>query len=277
MEIGNYNELYVSRIVENGAYLADEQGNEVFFPGNYFPPTDLVIDQKMRVFVYCDSKDRPVATTETPKAIVNQFAVLKVKDVCNIGAFLDWGITKDLFVPHGQMIGAMRVGQEVIVRVLFDDRSKRMVATPRLRPFLKKPKPEDFFHARKVECLIYEIKDNCVHLITEGDCSAMIYLSEFRKPPQLGEKVVAFVREFTPEGKLTLTLAPMGMTRVLFRDAIYDKLVSVGGFLPINDSSSSDEIAETFGVSKRTFKKLAGNLMKAGKMKMNAEGIWQVK
>ena len=273
MEIGNYNELVVSRIVENGAYLADEQGTEVFFPGTYFPPEDLQIDQKMRVFVYCDSLDRPVATTETPKAVVNQFALLKVKDVNQFGAFLDWGITKDLLVPHGQMLGAMRAGEEVMVRILFDDKSKRMVATPRLRPFLKKPKQEDFHIAKKVECMVYEIKDYGVMLITEGDCIAMVQISEFRKIPKIGEKLTAFVREFREDGKLTLTLTPIGAARTEFRDAILEKLENAGGFLPLNDNSSPKEIFDTFGISKKSFKKLAGNLMKSAKITMDEKGI----
>lgn len=278
MEIGNYNELAVSRIVENGAYLADENDNEVFFPGTYFPPEDLEIDQKLRVFVYCDSLDRPVATTETPLAVVNQFAALKVKDVNKIGAFLDWGITKDLLVPHGQMLGAMRVGESVIVRILFDDKSRRMVATPRLRPFLKKPIAENFPVGKKIECLVCEIKDFGVMVIIAGeDCAAMIQISEFRKLPKIGEKLTAFVREFRDDGKLTLTLAPVGVARTEFRDAILEKLDNAGGFLPFNDNSSPKEIFDTFGISKKSFKKLAGNLMKFGKITMDEKGIHRSK
>jgi predicted RNA-binding protein (virulence factor B family) len=277
MEIGNYNELFVSRIVENGAYLADEAGTEVFFPGTYFPPEDLEIDQKLCVFVYCDSLDRPVATTETPKATVNQFAFLKVKDVNQFGAFLDWGITKDLLVPHGQMLGAMKVGESVIVRILFDDKSKRMVATPRLRPFLKKPSAENFPVGKKVECLVYEIKDFGVMLITDSDCSAMVQISEFRKLPKIGDKLTAFVREFRDDGKLTLTLAPVGVARTEFRDAILEKLEQAGDFLPLNDNSSPKEIFDNFGISKKSFKKLAGNLMKFGKITMDEKGIHRSK
>jgi len=276
MEIGNYNELSVARIVENGAYLADEAGTEVFFPGTYFPEEDLEVDQKMRVFVYCDSLDRPVATTETPFAVVNQFASLKVKDVNQFGAFLDWGITKDLLVPHGQMLGAMRVGENVVVRILFDDKSRRMVATPRLRPFLKKPLAENFPNGKKVECLICEIKDFGVMLIVENeDCLAMIQISEFRKLPKIGEKITAFVREFREDGKLTLTLAPVGTARAEFRDAVMEKLEKAGGFLPFNDNSSPKELFDAFGLSKKSFKKLAGNLMKMGKISMDEKGIYR--
>jgi predicted RNA-binding protein (virulence factor B family) len=276
VEIGNFNELYVSRLVENGAYLADEQGLEVFFPGTYFPPENLEIDQKIRVFVYCDSLDRPVATTETPVATVNQFALLKVKDVNKIGVFLDWGITKDLLVPHGQMLGAMQVGESVIVRILFDDKSKRMVATPRLRPFLKKPSKENFPLGKKIDCLVYEIKDFGVMVITQ-DSSAMIQISEFRRLPKIGDKLTAFVREFRDDGKLTLTLAPTRVARTEFRDAILEKLEKSDGFLPLNDNSSPKEIFDAFGISKKSFKKLAGNLMKFGKITMDEKGIHRSK
>jgi len=274
MEIGNYNELVVSRLVDFGAFLADEEGNEVLFPGTYFPEEDLEVDQKIKVFVYCDSLDRPVATTETPYAVVNQFASLKVKDVNKIGAFLDWGITKDLLVPHGQMLGALRVGESVVVRILFDDKSRRMVATPRLRPFLKKPIAENFPVGKKVECLVVETKDfGIMVVIPSDDCAAMIQISEFRKLPKTGEKLTAFVREFREDGKLTLTLAPVGVARTEFRDAILEKLENAGGFLPFNDNSSPKAIFDTFGLSKKSFKKLAGNLMKFGKITMDEKGI----
>ncbi|MCL2845576.1 MAG: S1-like domain-containing RNA-binding protein [Chitinivibrionia bacterium] len=274
MEIGNYNELTVARILEKGAYLEDDEENEVLFPGTYFPE-NINIGDKIRVFVYCDSLDRPVATTETPFATVNQFAALKVKDVNNIGAFLDWGILKDLFVPHSQMLGAMRVGETVVVRILFDDKSNRLLATPRLRPFLKKPNAANYENGKKLDCIVCEIRDYGVFVIAEGDVSAMIQISEFRKLPKVGDKFSAFVRELRLDGKLTLTLTPVGIARGEFRDAIYEKLVAAGGFLPFNDNSSPKEIFDKFGLSKKSFKKLIGNLLKLKKIRMDEKGIYQ--
>ena len=272
MEIGNFNELAVVRILEKGAYLEDDSGGEVFFPGTYFPE-NLNIGDKIKVFVYCDSLDRPVATTETPKATVNRFAALNVKDVNKIGAFLDWGISKDLLVPHAQMLGAMRAGERVVVRILLDDKSNRLLATPRLRPFLKKPDAAKFANGRKVDCLVYEIRDYGVFVIAD-ESSAMIQISEFRKLPKVGDKISAFVREFRNDGKLTLTLTPIGAARGEFRDAIMEKLKEAGGFLPFNDNSSPKEIYENFSMSKKSFKKLIGNLMKFGKITMDEKGIY---
>lgn len=272
MEIGNFNELTVARILEKGAYLEDSDGNEVLFPGTYFPEGGISAGDKLKVFVYCDSKDRPVATTETPKATVNSFAALKVKDLNKIGAFLDWGITKDLFVPHGQMLGAMRVGETVVVRILFDDKSNRLLATPRLRPFLKKPEASCFPVGKKIDCMVCEIRDYGVFVIAE-DVLAMIQISEFRKLPKIGDEFSAFVRELRLDGKLTLTLTPVGAARVEFRDAILEKLYAADGFLPFNDDSSPKEIFDNFGLSKKTFKKLLGNLMKLGKITMDEKGI----
>jgi len=276
VETGNFNELVVARIVENGAYLEDGDGQEVFFPGTYFPP-NLNAGDKLKVFVYCDSRDRPVATTETPKALVNQFALLKVKDVNKFGAFLDWGISKDLLVPHGQMLGAMKVGENVIVRILFDEKSDRMIATARLRPFLKKPNPENYPCGKKVDCMVYEIKDFGVFVIMDAEFLAMIQISEFRILPETGDKLTAFVREIRSDQKITLTLAPMGAVRNEFRDAILQKLESAGGFLPVNDDSSPKEIFDMFGISKKSFKKLAGNLMKFKKITMDEKGIYRSK
>jgi predicted RNA-binding protein (virulence factor B family) len=272
VEIGNFNELEVERIVANGAYLGDDEGREVFFPGTYFLQ-NLDVGDKIKVFVYCDSLDRPVATTETPKAVVNQFAHLKVKDVNKFGAFLDWGISKDLLVPHGQMLGALKVGESVIVRILFDDKSQRMIATPRLRPFFKKPDAQNYPHGKKVDCMVYEIKDFGVMVIMDDECPAMIQISEFRKLPDIGDKFIAYIREIRNDGKITLTFAPMGNVRVEFYNAVLEKLENAGGFLPINDSSSPKEIFDMFGTSKKSFKKLAGNLMKFGKITMDAKGI----
>lgn len=276
MEIGNFNELAVARIVENGAYLEDDGGQEVFFPGTYFPQ-NLNVGDKLKVFVYCDSRDRPVATTETPKALVNEFALLKVKDVNKFGAFLDWGISKDLLVPHGQMLGALKVGQDVIVRVLFDEKSQRMLATTRLRPFLKKPEIQNYPNGKKVDCMVCEVKDFGVFVIMDAEFSAMIQISEFRILPKIGDKLTAFVREIRSDRKITLTLAPMGIERNEFRDAILQKLEKSDGFLPINDDSSPKEIFDAFGISKKSFKKLAGNLMKFKKITMDEKGIYRSK
>jgi predicted RNA-binding protein (virulence factor B family) len=274
MEIGNFNELAVVRILEKGAYLEDDDGNEVLFPGTYFPKNEnLNVGDKIKVFVYCDSLDRPVATTETPIATVNNFAALKVKDVNKVGAFLDWGISKDLFVPHAQMLGAMRVGERVVVRILLDDKSNRLLATPRLRPFLKKPDIEKFPNGKKIDCLVYEIKEYGVFVIAD-ESSAMIQISEFRNLPKIGDKISSFVREFRNDGKLTLTLAPIGFARGEFRDAIMKKLKEKGGFLPFNDNSSPKEIYENFSMSKKSFKKLLGNLMKLKKITMDEKGIY---
>jgi len=182
VEIGNFNELEVARIVGNGAYLKDGNGKEVFFPGTYFPQK-INIGDKIRVLVYCDSLDRPVATTETPKAVVNQFARLKVKDVNKFGAFLDWGISKDLLVPHGQMLGAMKVGESVMVRILFDSKSRRMIATARLRPFLKNPNIQDYLSGKKVSGMVYEIKNFGVMVIMDDGCSGFRFrnLENFQK------------------------------------------------------------------------------------------------
>jgi predicted RNA-binding protein (virulence factor B family) len=171
------------------------------------------------------------------------------------------------------MLGTMRVGESVIVRILFDDKSKRMVATPRLRPFLKKVNIKNYQNAKKVDCMVYEIKDYGVMVIMDDECSAMIQISEFRKLPKIGDKLTAFVREIREDQKITLTLTPVGAARNEFRDEILQKLEDSGGFLPINDDSSPKVIFDTFGISKKSFKKLAGNLMKFGKITMDEKGI----
>jgi predicted RNA-binding protein (virulence factor B family) len=215
---------------------------------------------------------------EIPIASADEFAALRVKDINRVGAFLDWGISKDLLVPYGQMLGEMNVGDKIVVRVLLDEVSGRMIATPRLRPFLKKPNIADFPNGKKLDdCLVYEIGDFGVFVIVNNENSAMIHISEFRKLPEIGDKVSAFVREFRSDGKLTLTFTPMGTARRDFRDAILQDLEEAGGFLPFNDDSSPEEIYENFSVSKKSFKKLLGNLMKFGEITMDEKGIYRSK
>lgn len=276
IEIGNYNQLRVSEMQENGAYLTDDEGGRIFFPGTYFPE-NLALDDSLMVFVYCDSLDRPVATTETPAAVVNQFAALVVKDIAVIGAFLDWNISKDLFVPHSQMLRPLQLGERLVVRILLDDISNRLIATPRLRPFLKEPDPAVYLPGIAVECLVYERREQGIMVIMNNESAGLIQRSEFTDAPDIGTTFTAYVREFREDGKVTLSLAPVGSTRQIYRDGILEALDAADGFLPFNDSSSPEAIREAFGVSKKSFKKLIGNLLKSKQIRMDDKGIYRNK
>ena len=152
MKIGEFNELRINRMVDFGAYLIDDDTHEVLLPKRYLSP-EMKEGDDIRVFVYNDSENRPVATTEVPKAVVGDFALMRVKAVNQVGAFLDWGLTaKDLLVPFGEQRVDMQAGRSYIVRVYLDEASKRIVASAKLAKFLNKTEP-DYYHREKVEVL----------------------------------------------------------------------------------------------------------------------------
>ena len=155
MIIGNYNTLRVSRSVDFGLYLTDGQGNEVLLPRRYVTP-EMALGQQIEVFVYNDSEDRPVATTEQPTAVVGQFALMRVKAVNAVGAFLDWGLTaKDLLVPFREQRVSMQAGRSYVVRVYLDEASNRVVASAKLGRFLNQVKP-DYYRRQRVDIIVVQ-------------------------------------------------------------------------------------------------------------------------
>ena len=274
IKMGRYNTLEISHATMQGLYLTDGT-EEILLPKRYVTH-EMVEGNEIRVFIYNDSEDRPIATTETPMAQVDEFAFLKVIDVTDIGAFFDWGLPKDLFMPHSQKLGRVEVGEKYMVRVLCDDRSNRIIATVRLRPFFNK----DFATIKvgeRVSCMVYDYRDEGVMVILDDLYSAMIHKDEFKSRPAQGDTFIGYIKEFLDEGKIRASLTPAtSEARNDVQDDILELLTDAGGFLPFNDKSSPEDIQRIFSMSKKMFKKSVGNLYRKHLIKFEDGGIKRI-
>ena len=263
--IGKINSLEIARRTEQGFYLIDENGNEVLLPNRYIT-ADMNIGDTIDVFVYNDSEDRPIATTETPYAQVGEFALLRVKAVNSIGAFLDWGLMKDLLVPFREQRIRMIAGRSYIVYVYVDDESKRIVASAKLDKFLDNKIPEYKFR-KKADILVVKRTDLGFKVIVDNLFSGMIYHDEIYQDINIGEHYTAFIKNVRPDGKIDLKLGDREVKRVKgLADVIMDYIKANGGSMQITDSSSPEMIRAVFNCSKKDFKKTLGFLYKAKKI-----------
>ena len=268
MKLGEYNKLMINRFVDFGAYLIDEQGNEVLLPKRYLSGEEE-LDDYLEVFVYNDSENRPVATTERPFATVGQFCLMRVKAVNAIGAFLDWGlVAKDLLVPFREQRVRMQAGRSYIVYVYLDPSSERIVASAKLDKFLGNTLP-DYYHRQKVDVLITQQLEIGYRVILDGKFWGMIYNNELYQQVNIGEHHIGFIKQVRDDGKIDVTLAKIEKMRIDdVADDILNYLQQNGGSMALNDKSSPKEILRTFNCSKKDFKKALGLLYKQHKVSL---------
>ena len=266
MKIGEYNELRINRTVDFGAYLIDDDTHEVLLPKRYLTP-EMKVGDTIRVFVYNDSENRPVATTEQPYAVVGDFALMRVKAVNKVGAFLDWGlVAKDLLVPFSEQRVDMKVGRSYIVRIYLDEASHRIVASAKLAKFLNQTDP-DYYHREKVEVLVTQRSDLGYRVIVDNAHWGQIYQNEIYQDVNVGDRLTAFVKQVRPDGKVDVTLAKIEKMRVDdLADRILDYLNSHNGEMTLTDKSDPDDINKAFSCSKKDFKKALGLLYKQQKI-----------
>lgn len=261
MRLGEYQELYYVKRVDFGVYLSEEKtGDErVLLPAKQVPP-DARIGEKIRVFLYRDSKDRLIATTHEPKLTIGGFAPLTVREVGRIGAFLDWGLEKDLFLPFKQMVGRVKPGDEVLV-TLYIDKSGRLCASMRgLYDLLEKDSP--YQKGDTVEGRVYEFSDNFGAFVAVDDrYSARIASSEDHSFLRIGDVISAKVMEVKPDGKLDLTLREKAYIQMgADAEKLLELLESCGGVLPFTEKADPDVISRETGLSKAAFKRAVGRL-----------------
>ena len=260
MKIGDYNTLQVARESDYGLYLVDDKGEEVLLPNRYVTG-EMHPGGMVEVFVYFDSEGRPVATTERPVAKVGDFALMRVKAVNAVGAFLDWGLTaKDLLVPFREQRVDMKAGRSYVVRVYVDERSGRIVASAKLGRFLSQDRP-DYYHRERVEVLIVQRTDLGYRVIINNEHWGQLYQKEIYQDVNVGERHTAFVQKVRDDGKVDVTLLKIEKMRVDDLGArILQHLREHGGEMTLNDKSTPDEILSAFGCSKKDFKKSLGLL-----------------
>ncbi|MCS5489602.1 CvfB family protein [Algoriphagus limi] len=270
-ELGQISLLPINRFTDFGAYLATKSGEEVLLPKRYLTGNEREGDV-LSVFIYTDSEDRPVAVTDTPKATLDQWAVLEVKEVTQIGAFLDWGLPKDLFVPKAEMGKPMQAGNKYLVKVCMDYRTNRLIGSGKYRDFFY-PAPKDYEPGNEVEGLIFEKTDLGYKVLLEDRYEGLLYANEVFQQLQLGEKKRLFVKKRRDDGKLDLQLLPTG--RVKYEEGA-EKILEIlkeKGFLPLHDKSDPEEIKVLLGMSKKHFKQCIGQLYKAREIQILEDGI----
>lgn len=274
MEIGKYNRARVESIMPQGYYLELETGGRVLLPGNR-EEFSLEEDEILDVFVYMDSEDRPIATLQKPYAQAGEFAVLEVKDVNRVGAFLDWGLNKDLFLPYKQQLGELQRGDRCVVYILLDDKSNRLVATEKIKSFIDTDTSE-LHVGERVELAAYEVTPDYVDFLVNYRYTGRLMVTPGTKRIYIGDTMPGYIQRFTNDGKITLNLSPVGYKGLMKSDspnAVLRKLSEAGGFLPYGDHTDPETIQKEFGMSKKTFKKILGTLYREGKILIQDDGI----
>lgn len=271
IEIGKYQELRVNRLVDFGAYIGvPGEKEEILLPGRYLTE-EMVPGYMVRVFVYKDSEDRPVATTEKPYATVGEFAYLSVKDVNDTGAFLDWGLTaKDLLVPYSEQRSRMRRGGIYLVYVYLDKTTGRIAASAKIEKFLGNVYP-DYKVGQEVSALVIEHTDIGYKAIVNNLHRGMIYSNEIFRPVELENTVKAFVKQVREDGKIDLTLSDRADRRTA---ELADRILEYLGrddAMPLSDKMSPEHIEMLFNSSKKDFKKAVGHLYKEHKVAMTED------
>jgi predicted RNA-binding protein (virulence factor B family) len=270
--IGNFNTLTIIDIIAHGAILDGESLGEILLPNRYVPK-DAEINQQVNVFIYNDSLDRLVATTDKPKAKVGDFANLKVNQVNKIGAFLDWGLPKDLLVPFSQQYDKMELGRHYLVRVFMDETTERIAATTRIERHLD-IWPAEYEKDEEVDLIIANKTDLGFKAIINNSHWGLIFQSDIFQPIRTGLKIKGYVKEIREDGKVTLVLNRSGKNKVVdFSDKLLSYLVKNEGFSSLHDKSSPADIQKVFGVSKKAFKATVGHLLKQGKVSIESNGI----
>jgi len=265
------NTLKIVKAVDFGLYLDGGDDGEILLPQRYVPE-EYVIGEDLDVFIYCDSEDRLIATTETPNAQVDEFAYLRAVSVTKIGAFLDWGLLKDLFVPKKEQRRPMEEGESYLVRVYLDA-SRRIAASSKLGRYLTKP-TDELEAGQEVDLLVWTQTALGYNVIVNEAQLGLIFNSEVFQKLSPGDTLKGFIKNVRPDGKLDIGLPTKRPETVgSVSDDIMAILEKEGGFVPLNDKSSPAVITETFGVSKKTFKQALGSLYKKRAITIDSDGI----
>lgn len=276
IQVGQYNTLRVVKEVEFGIYLDGGESGEILLPAKYVPE-GTAIDDEIEVFIYHDSEDRLIATTEEPYIMVGEFAFLETKSVNRIGAFLDWGITaKDLLVPFVEQRATMREGGVYLVYAYLDDLTGRIAASSKVDKFLDNTPPQ-YTQNQEVEILVVQETELGYKVIVENRHWGIVYKNEVFTTIEPGDFLTGYIKKVRPDDKLDVSLQPIGYQHVIGDGALTERIMAelqeAGGKLPYGDKTDADTIARVFGCSKKNFKKAIGALYKAHRIEIGTNGI----
>ena len=272
IELGKFNQLEVVKEVDFGLYLDGGEEGEILLPTRYVSEGCQVGDM-LNVFLYLDIDERLIATTLTPLVQVGQFACLEVAWVNQFGAFLNWGLMKDLFVPFSEQKMKMQVGRKYVIHAHLDDESYRIVASAKVERYLSKDIP-DYAPGTEVDILIWQKTDLGFKAIIDNKHSGLLYENEIFCTLETGMQMRAFVKQVREDGKVDLILQKPGFEKIDdFSKTLLDYIKEHGGGIHLNDKSPAEDIYDTFGVSKKTFKKGVGDLYKKRLISLQENGI----
>ena len=272
INIGDYTSLEVLKKVDFGVYLDGGPFGEILLPLRYVPE-GVEVGDEIDVFIYNDSEDRIIATTERPKAKVGEFAFLEVKAISEYGAFMDWGLMKDLFVPFREQVIKMEIGHKFLVRVYLDEKTDRIAASSRWHRFLEE-KNDSLQEGEEVEIKIATKTDLGYKVVVNDKYWGVLYANEIFEPIAIGETKKAFVKKLREDQRLDITLQKKGPDEVEeMKSDLLDKLKENDGFLPLTDKSPPELIYQEMKMSKKAFKRAVGNLYKQRLITLEKDGI----
>lgn len=261
---GEYATLTIHRFTSVGAYLGEadaDYGDVVLLPNKYLKP-GMAEGNEITVFIYLDNEHRPVATTETPLISLGKFAELEVKQVNRVGAFVDWGLEKDLFVPYAEMVFKLEIGEKYLFGVLIDEITGRLVATPRIGRLLDQENIT-VYQGEEVDLKVYNETELGFQVIINGKHGGLVYENEVYQDIEIGDELKGYIKQIRPDGKIDVSLQPLGVAGIEPNaKKVLEVLNDNGGTLGLSDKSSPEDITEKLGMSKKAFKKAIGSLYK---------------
>ncbi len=273
MELGKFNQLKIDREQPHGLYLTDAEGESILLPRKYVSP-EMKEGDEINVFIYRDNEERLIATTLNPKINLFKFANLEVMDVNRYGAFMDWGLEKQLFVPFSEQNVSMKPGQWHTVYLYIDKVTNRLLASAKINKFLDQESIK-VNEGDEVEILLHKDRDIGFEAIINHSCKGMLFKNEIFQPVKVGQTLTAFIKNIREDGKIDLSLNLAKAYQNIDPDAlkILEELKNNDGFLPFHDKSEPEKIKSTFGISKKAFKRAIGSLYKARKISLEKNGI----
>lgn len=276
IELGKINKLMIDRFTEPGVYLVCEYGEDVLLPNQYVTK-DMKVRDLIDVFIYTDSEDRLVATTQTPYAMVDEFASLKVVDVVKFGSFLDWGLLKDLLIPKKQQKSPFVVGEKRVVRILEDKETQMLYATEKFNEYLTYD-TSDIARYEEVELLVTFETPLGYKVIVNEKYNGMIFKSDVFKSIEVGDKITGYVKTKREDGKLDISLQPIGRKQSgdINSDKVLEALKQNNGKMNFTSKSNADDISDTFGISKKAFKRALVLLQENKKIELKEDGIYEL-
>ncbi|MCK4440692.1 MAG: DNA-binding protein [Sulfurovaceae bacterium] len=274
IEIGKVNRLRVARDTDYGLYLVSGNFDEILLPNTYVVDKEMPIGSIIEVFVYTDSEDRLVASTKYPYAMLGEFGYFTVVDYKQYGAFVNWGLPKDLFVPLSQQKVYFHIGEKYILRVCLDKETGRLYGTQKIGKWLSY-KPKDLVKNQKVNILVFSKTPLGYKVIVENLYEGMLFDNEIFESLSIGDKKEAYIKNIRKDGKLDLILHPIGKksTADVFESKVLNTLQVHNGFVNINSKSTAEEIKKIFGLSKKSFKRSVTSLIEKSRIKLQENGI----